>query len=55
MMNQSGKKTILRDRFGDNAVLGGLFFALLFFLMSYPLITDRTLGTLILDVVFRRS
>lgn len=51
-MNQSGNKTILRDRLGDNAVLGGLFFALLFFLMSYPLITDRTLGTLILDVVF---
>jgi voltage-gated potassium channel len=51
-MSQSGKKTILRDRLGDNAVLAGLFFALLFFLISYPLIADRTLGTFLLDVIF---
>ena len=51
-MNQSGKKTIRRDRLGENAVLAGLFFSLLFFLMSYPLIADQTLGTLLLDVVF---
>ena len=51
-MNQPGKKTILRDRLGENTVLGGLFFSLLFFLMSYPLIADRTLGTFLLDVIF---
>jgi uncharacterized membrane protein (UPF0136 family) len=50
-MSQSEKK-VLRNRLGDNAVLAGLFFALLFFLMSYPLIADRTLGTLLLDIVF---
>ncbi len=51
-MSQSGKKSGLRDTLGDNAVLAGLFFALLFFLMSYPLIADHSLGSLFLDVLF---
>jgi hypothetical protein len=51
-MKKSGGKASLRDSLGDDVVLAGLFFALLFFLMSYPLIADHTLGTLLLDVVF---
>lgn len=51
-MSQADKKASWRDSFGDNAVLGGLFFALLFFLMSYPLITHRAFGSLLLDVIF---
>jgi len=51
-MKKSGEKAGLRDSLGDDVVLAGLFFALLFFLMSYPLIADHTLGTLLLDVVF---
>ena len=51
-MSQIDKKKSLREQPGDNAILAGLFFALLFFLMSYPLITDRSLGSLLLDVVF---
>jgi len=51
-MSQRNKKNVRRERLGDNAILAGLFFALLFFLMSYPLITDRSLGSVLLDVVF---
>jgi voltage-gated potassium channel len=51
-MSQAGKKTSLRDSLGSNAILAVLFFALLFFLMSYPLIAGRAPGSLLLDVVF---
>jgi voltage-gated potassium channel len=52
VVSQSDKKRSLHESLGDNAVLGGLFFALLFFLMSYPLITHRAFGSLLLDVIF---
>ena len=51
-MSQNDNKKVLRKRLGDNAILAGLFFGLLFFLMSYPLIADRTVGALLLDLVF---
>ena len=51
-MNKSGEKTGVRDTLGDDVVLAGLFFALLFFLMSYPLIANHSLGSLFLDILF---
>jgi hypothetical protein len=51
-MSQPAIKKFSRDRFDDTMILGGLFFALLFFLMSYPLITDRSIGSLVLDIAF---
>jgi hypothetical protein len=51
-MSHSDKKSGLRDTLGDNAILAGLFFRLLFFLMSYPLIADHSVGSLFLDILF---
>ena len=51
-MSQIDRKNVSRERLGDNAVLAVLFFALLFFLMSYPLIADRSAGSFLLDLVF---
>jgi voltage-gated potassium channel len=51
-MSQVDNKTSLHDSLGDNAMLAGLFFVLLFFLVAYPLISDRSLGSVILDLTF---
>jgi hypothetical protein len=51
-MSQSDRKKILREILGENSILAGLFFALLFFLMSFPLIADHPAGSFLLDMVF---
>lgn len=45
------RKSIWRRSLGENPGLAWLFVALLFFLLSYPLVVDLTAGSLILDVL----
>jgi hypothetical protein len=51
-MSHSNKKKALGERFGNYTIHASLFFILLFFLLSYPLISDHSAGSLLLDVVF---
>jgi len=51
-VNDAQYKHVLRKGLGDNPGLAWLFIALLFFLLSYPLLAHHPAGSLVLDVLF---